>query len=210
MATTYRQLAEKIQTTYYRGIASDQSTYSLRHIAQLCAEEIASAANRNAIEKSNMGETTYANDTFITTYTNLPVVTDSALKVKYVTLPATPTALPNNQEVQAIWPYGSRKVQIMPIKNKDRFAQNYLDPIPGVVMYYIQNNTVVFDNTTMFDFGAVNMNLVGAMPANGLMDAVINCPKSYEAMISERVIARMAATSGKPRVTIESNEGEPA
>lgn len=207
--TTFQQLAEKISTTFYEGIPNDEVKFSLVHIAQLAAEEIAAMAIQDAYGNSKLQEATFSNDQFITTYTGLDVLIDPVQNLKYVPLPASPASLPIGREIQAISPVNpagqsSRKVQIVMMRNKDRFMQNYLDPIPGVVLGFVQNNGVYFDNSTPFNFSAVNMNLIGAMPSGDLMAAIINCPKSYEGIISQNVINRLLKLQGKPRETIEN------
>jgi hypothetical protein len=196
---TYRTLSEKILTTYYRGTKSDDSTFTQRHVAQLISEELSQFAHINAIENSNMGESTYSNDTFIVTYKNISVLTDTVLGVKYIPLPAMPTALPSNQEVEKVWPVGAKKVTIIPMNNRSKFAQDMLPPLRGIILYYIENGNIVFDNPTMFDFPAVNVNLIGAMPAGELLDQPVLMPKNYEAKLSTDVIARLLQTANKPR-----------
>jgi len=208
--TTYRSISEVALTTFYRGVPPADAKFRLNFVAQVVAEEIAAKATRNAFENSNSGETTFSNDMFISTYTALPVLYDSVLKVKYTTLPATPAALPNNQEIQAVIPNGARNVQVIPIKNKDRFMQNFLPKIGGVVLYYIQNNRIVYDNFTEFSFGSVNINMIGSIPSGtNLLDTIINCPKNYESEIVASVVQRLMMTEQKPRPTIENLQTNP-
>lgn len=202
-------LAEKIQTTYYRGIASDDVAFTLRHIAQLCAEEIAAMATTNAFENSRGGETTFANDQFISTYTNQTVSFSTDLQSSYVALPASPAGIPATSGITII-PYGARKVQIIMMKQKDRFSQSFLDPIPNVILAWVENNQILLDGPTAYMPAAVNLKLVGAIPNGNLLSAPINCPKSYEPVISENVIKRLLATSSRPRNIVENLEGEVA
>lgn len=201
-------MSEKIATTYYRGIRAQESNFTLRHIAQLISEELAFFAGYNAIENSNQGETTYSNDTFITTFSNIAIQTDSVLLTKFVPLPSIPTALPSNQEIQKVWPVGGRKIQIIPISNRSKFSQDQLPTIRGKVLYYIENGNLVFDNPTMFDFPAVNINMIGAMPDGYLLDQTLLLPKNYEGELSKRVIIRLEQTSNKPRDVINDATAE--
>lgn len=203
--STYRQVSEKIRTEYYRGIPPQEATFSLRFVAQLVSEEYPVIARQNAFENSNAGETTYSNDTFITTFSNITVKYDSVLLVKYIPLPTIPTALPSNQEIEKVWPVGARKVQLIPMNNRSKFAQDGLPPLKNIVLYYIENGNLVFDNTTYFDFGAVNVNMVGAMPDGYLLDQPLMMPKGYESLLSERVIKRLLTTSGKQRDIINDS-----
>lgn len=203
--STYRQVSEKIRTEYYRGIPPQEATFSLRFVAQLVSEEYPVIARQNAFENSNAGETTYSNDTFITTFSNITVKYDRVLLVKYIPLPTIPTALPSNQEIEKVWPVGARKVQLIPMNNRSKFAQDGLPPLKNIVLYYIENGNLVFDNTTYFDFGAVNVNMVGAMPDGYLLDQPLMMPKGYESLLSERVIKRLLTTSGKQRDIINDS-----
>ena len=72
--TTYGYISEQILTTYYKGVRSDDSQYSLRHISSMVAQEVALMARKNAFENSNNGDVTYMNDQFITTYQSVPVL----------------------------------------------------------------------------------------------------------------------------------------
>jgi hypothetical protein len=200
--TTYRLLADLIRTEYYRGLPPQEASFSPRFVAQLISEEYAAIARQNAFENSNLGEVTYTNDTFIATFPNITVKTDSVLLTRYIDLPSIPTALPNNQEIQKVWPVGARKVQIIPITNKSKFSQDLLPPLRNKVLYYIENGRLVFDNNTAFNFGAVNVNMIGAMPDGYLLDQVILMPKNYESMLSERVMKRMLDTASRPRDVI--------
>ena len=204
---TYRILAEKILTTFYRGVRSDDSQFSLRHVAQLISEELADKAHRNAFENSNAGEATYANDTFIVTYKNIAVQTDTILKTRFVPLPAMPTALPSNQEIERVWPVGARKVTIIPMNNRSKFSQDLISPAKGLILYYIENGNIVFDNPSMFNFDAVNVNLIGAMPSGELLDAPVLMPKNYEPILSESVIKRLLMTANQKRDVL--NDAQP-
>lgn len=210
MTTTYLQLSEKIRTTFARGVANQDFNFSLMHIAQLISEEVAAAARQNAFENSNQGETTYSNDTFIVTFKNIAVQYDSVLKYSYVPLPSLPTALPSNQEIQKIWPVGARKKTIIYISNKSKFSQDLLPPMRGYITSFIENGNLIIDNPTAFSFDAVNINMIGAMPNGDLLSQQIMLPKSYEPMISEKVIARLLQTSARPRDIINDNTAIPS
>lgn len=215
MITTYRIQSEKILTTFYRGTRSDDSNYTLRHIAQLISEEMAFFARQNAFENSNAGETTYSNDTFITTFKNITILTDADLLTKYIPLPSLPTALPNNQEVQKVWPVipnthnGPSNVQIIPMSNRSKFAQDLLPPLKGFQLYYIEGVNLVFDNPTKVRFTAVNINMIGAMPNGELLDAPLTLPKNYESALSQKVIARLLQTSNRPKDVLNDSVSQP-
>lgn len=193
--TTYGYISEQILTTYYKGIRNDDSQYSLRHIASMVAQEVAVMARKNAFENSNNGDVTYMNDTFITTYKNVPVLLDNVSKEKYCDLPAVPVALPNNQEIVAVSLNTKTNKQFIPIKNKDRFMQAFLRPIKGVVYFYAENGRLYFDNPDNFQFSALTLKMAGALPSGSIVDAPLNIPKNYESEIIDKVLNRLLTMS---------------
>lgn len=195
--TTYGYISEQILTTYYKGIRNDDSQYSLRHIASMVASEVAVMARKNAFENSNNGDITYMNDTFITTYKNLSVLTDNVSNEKYCDLPATPTALPNNQEIVAVSLNTKTNKQFIPIKNKDRFMQAFLRPIKGVVYFYAENGRLYFDNPENFQFTKITLKMAGALPSGNILDAPLNIPKNYESEIIDKVLNRLLTLSAQ-------------
>lgn len=194
--TTYGYIAEQILTTYYKGIRSDDSSYSLKHIATMVAQEVAFMARKNAFENSNNGDITYINDMFITTYQNVPVALDSISGYKYCDLPAVPTALPKNQEIVSVSLNTKTNKTFIPIGNKDRFAQAFLRPIKGIVYYYIESGKLFFDNPDNFQFNKLTIKLAGALPSgDDIVDAQLNISKNYESEIIDKILQRLLSVS---------------
>jgi hypothetical protein len=185
----------------YDGIPSDDAAFSLRFIAELVAQEVAVQARKNAFENSNAGETTYANDTFTSTFTNVAVTYNSTLKQNFSVLPQIPTALPNNQEIVSITPLGiiGRRRQIVLMKNKDKFMQDMLPPVRGFILAYIEDGKLYYDNIQEYMFTAVNITMVGAISSTGdLLSANLNVPKSVESEIIGKIFQMLRASKGLP------------
>ena len=202
MATTYKKISEQIRTLYFSGIPSDDAKFSLRYIAELVAQEVAFEARKDAFESSNAGETTFANDAFISTFTNVAVLYDSTLNQKYSVMPSTPISLPKGQEIASITPLGiiGRRRQIIPMKNKDKFMQDLLDPVRGAILAYRENNRIYYDNISQYMFTAVNISLVGAISTTGdLLDGNLNVPKNVESSIIDRVVTKLRQLGSVPQ-----------
>lgn len=198
---TYQKISEQIRTMLYGGIPSDDAAFSLRYIAELVAQEVAFQARKNAFENSNGGETTYANDTFTSTFKNVNVAYDSVLKQNYSTLPQIPAALPNNQEIVNITPLGiqGRRRQIVLMKNKDKFMQDMLPAVKGFILAYIEDGKLYYDNIQEYMFNAVNITMIGAISSTGdLLDAELNVPKSSESEIIGKIFQMLRASKGLP------------
>jgi len=198
---TYQQISEQIRTMLYGGIPSDDASFSLRYIAELVAQEVAVQARKNAFENSNLGETTYANDTFTSTFTSVPVAYDSLLKQNYSVLPQIPAALPNNQEIVSITPLGiqGRRRQIVLMKNKDKFMQDMLPAVRGFILSYIENGKLYYDNIQEYMFTSVNITMIGAISSTGdLLTATLNVPKSVESEIIGKIFQMLRVSKGLP------------
>jgi len=199
---TYKKIAEQIRTIIGNGIVSDDFRFSLRYIAELVAQEVAFEARKDAFESSNAGETTFANDAFISTFTNVEVLYDSILKQKYSVMPSTPTALPKGQEIASITPLGiqGRRRQILPMLNKDKGLQDLLDPVRGAILAYRENGRIYYDNINQYMFTAVNISLVGAISTTGdLLDGELNVPKNVESAIIDRVSTKLRQLGNVPQ-----------
>ncbi len=198
---TYQKISEQIRTMLYAGISQDDASFSLRYIAELVAQEVAFQARKNAFENSNGGETTYANDTFTSTFKNVNVAYDSVLKQNYSTLPQIPAALPNNQEIVNITPLGiqGRRRQIVLMKNKDKFMQDMLPAVKGFILAYIEDGKLYYDNIQEYMFNAVNITMIGAISSTGdLLDAELNVPKSSESEIIGKIFQMLRVSKGLP------------
>jgi len=209
---TYQQISEQIRTMLYGGIPSDDASFSLRYIAELVAQEVAVQARKNAFENSNAGETTYANDTFTSTFTSIAVVYNSTLKQNYSVLPQIPAALPNNQEIISITPLGiiGRRRQIVLMKNKDKFMQDMLPPVKGFILAYIEDGKLYYDNIQEYMFTSVNITMVGAISSTGdLLSAKLNVPKSVESEIIGKIFQLLRISKGLPQDVLNNANDSP-
>lgn len=201
-ATTYYKISEQIRTILSNGIANDDFRFSLRYIAELVAQEVAVEARKDAFENSNAGETTFANDAFISTFTNVAVLYDSTLKQSYSVMPSTPISLPKGQGMPSITPLGiqGRRRQIIMMQNKDKFMQDMLSPIKGVILAYIENGRIYYDNIYEYMFTSVNISMVGVISTTGnLLDGVLNVPKNVESTIIDRVSTKLRQLGSVPQ-----------
>lgn len=194
MADTIGKLSEEILTEYYKQVKNDNSNYSLRHIAEQVATEIAVEAWKSAIEADKIGETIYANDQFITPFWGLAQQTDTDGS-SYVAMPNTPAGLPQQREVAFVGFTGNTKTQVFPIRNKDRFMQQ-LQPTPRwMIMYFVEGQKIKFDNKPSNITGTVDIKLVGAIPVGSeITELPINAPKNVQSMIFDKILSRMLPT----------------
>lgn len=189
--TTYRKLADLILDRHYNNIPSDDATITLRHVAELIAIEVAWFAKKSAFENSNAGEATYANDQFISTFNSLELLTDNVTNEKYVPLPATPAGLPNNQEIVSVAFTGCPNVRVVPLKQKDQFAQQYLPMPTNIYTYKIENGRIIFGILGKLVTGDVSIKMVGAVSGDTLLDSVLNIPMDVQSDIMDKVLNKL-------------------
>lgn len=191
MADTVGKLAEEIITQYYKKSKSDNSNYTLRHVAEQVATEIAVQAWQSAIEQDKLGESVFANDQFITSFYGIALQTDTD-GAKYALMPNTPAGLPMQREVAYVGFTGNSTTQVFPIRSKDRFMQGMTKTPKWMVLYYIDGQKIKFDNLPALIAGPVDMKLVGAMQTGPeLVNLPINAPKNVQSAIFDKILNRM-------------------
>ena len=195
--TTYRKLAELTRDLYYKGIPSDDAKYSLRFFAEQIAQEVAEMATMNAIENSNQGESTYANDQFISTFTNLPIL-QNVDGTKSTLLPSTPTAMPNNQEISQVKITGSTCMDCIPMTSRSYFSQQLIGWPLCMVFYKIEGESIVFESSNTLLEGTVSIKMIGAVSGQQLLDSALNIPKNYEGRITSKILARLLPLKREP------------
>lgn len=189
--STYGMLSEEIRNQYNKKIGSDNDTYTLRHIATMVAQEVAFFAKGDAFEQSNIGEAMFSNDQFIVTYNALTMSTATD-GTKYVPMPSSPIGLPQGREIEYVGFTGNKKNQVFPMRNKDRFMQQMTKTPKWMMLYYVENGNIVFDNLSPLINDTVDLKMVASIPTGtNLLDLPLFLPRNYESLILDKVLNRM-------------------
>ncbi len=206
--TTYRKLSQEIIDAHYNGMPVPEASITQRFVAERIAMLVAKAAVKSAYTNSNALEVTYANDQFISTFYNIPLLTDSVTQDKYVTMPATPAGLPNGREIAQVSFTGAPNTWIVPMANRMGFVESMLPPLPNdIVLFRIENGRVVFQSLPAIITSNVNIKLVGAVPTGTtILDSVLNIPKDVEDDIFTTVLNELAMNYKVQPQTIETGE----
>jgi len=212
--TTYRKISELIIDRHYNGFPSDDATITIRHVAELVAFEVAKEVNRivkqSAIESSNAGEAFFVNDQFVTVYNSLKLKTDDITGEKYVDMPAKTVMMPNNQEVSSVAFTAYPFIKLVPIKQKDTFAQNFLTHPKGIKNYVVEGDRIVFKNVSQLTNGNVSVKLTGVLPGDMLLDAELSLPKDSEATIMDNVLLKLNPRLTVPRDVLNDSQTQTA
>ena len=208
-ATTYKKLAQLIRDEYYRRNPSDDANYDLRFFAELVAQGVAEMAVQNAIDNSNQGESTYANDAFISSYTGLSLLTRDNGE-RYTIMPATPPAMPNNQEIVEVRIEGSKCLPAIPMTSRQSFSQQLVGDNGAYqgLKYKVKGKEIIFvSKTAALLSGTVSLDLIGSVNIDELLSSDLSIPKNYEGPITLKILGRLIPTKGQPIDLI--NDGVP-
>lgn len=205
---TYRRFAQIIIKAHYDAYPTPEAGLTQRFVAERIAMKVAKMAVKNAYTNSNALEVTYANDQFISTFYNCPLLTDSVTQDKYAVMPATPAGLPNGREIAQISFTGSPNIQVIPCANRMAFVETLLPPLPGtMVLYKVENGNIVFINLPKIINSTINMKLIGAVPpGTTILDSVLNIPKDAEDEIMVELLNELAMDYKIQPATVETGE----
>lgn len=207
MISTYRFLAEFIQTQHYGGLAIPNAAITQKHIAERIAVKVAKMAKMSAFGNSNAGEATYSNDQFISVFYNQPLLTDSVTSERYIVMPATPVGLPNQLEIVQVSFVGCPDCHVIPMSNKDDFAQGLLPPLPSsMILYKVQDGNIVFKNLPKLVNAPVNIKMIGVISGPTLLDSVLNIPKDMEDQIVVEILQELTPSYNIKQQNIHTGE----
>lgn len=191
---TIGALSEQIITEYYKKVKNDDANYTLRHVAEEVAQEIAYFAKASAYESEKMGESVFANDQFIVTYNALTLLKD-VNETFYIPFPNIPTGLPKGREIAYIAFTGVKKYQIIMMRNKDRFMQSFIKTPSWMVLGYVENGKILLDNVPPLvttSTATIDLKMVGSLPiGTNLVDLPLLIPKDVQSLIFDKILSRM-------------------
>lgn len=196
-ARTIGDLAELIRDSYYKSKTEDSVNYPIRYFAELIAIKVAKQATIDAFTNSNAGETTYANNQFITTFRDVAIA-ENSYGEKYSVLPATPTALPNGQEIVQVRIQGNNCMDCIPLKSQMSFAQNMIGLPPNMILYKVDGKNIVYETSNPLLEGSVTIRMVAAIPNSDVFNFPLNVPKNAEDGIMTEILAMLLPMKNTP------------
>jgi len=197
MARTIGHLAELISDTYYKSKNPDDANHELRYFAELIAIKVAKFATIDAFQSSNVGETTYANNQFITTFRDIPI-TENTYGEKVSELPAIPASLPNGQEIVSVRIEGNNCMDCIPMKAQSSFSQGLIGLPKGMVFFKNEGKYIVYETSNPFIEGQVTIKMVGACPSDNVFNFTLNVPKNTEDGIMMEILQMLLPQKAVP------------
>ena len=144
----------------------------------LLNEGIALAIKQNWKESIQLDGIAYINDSFITTYKGLTVLTDEDFIYK-IALPSIPSALGRNEGVKSLRfkdKLGKLSRECVPINSSQKSFLNYR-VIPNRVLYYYEGGNIFAQSTLLLSSYSATVSLISAGDTD--LTSEINLPEEY-------------------------------
>lgn len=200
---TKREVAESILITLSGGIPNDDAPWSLRQILHHINNGIAFLAKKSAYENANVEGVVYADESFTTTFKDLPIQKDEDNGQYYIDLPELPVGLPGGGGLIRLTPKGSYKsTNLKPISRNEASRFFGLPKIPGKIFYYVEDGDIKFVGCPMITSDSFNVTIISAGAGN--LDEELRMPPDMIGELEQIVLNTMRGYG--PQDVIEDGE----
>jgi hypothetical protein len=190
---TRLQLIRRILRQVYGGQPPIDSNITDNLVNNWLTESIADAAKKNYLENLQIDGIAYANNSFYTTFKNIPVSQYEPFFYQ-LTLPQIPVGLGNNEGVgtlQFVDSDGNISDPAIPLSENQVGYYRSLRPIPNKILYYSEGIFIYAISALQLDSFTAKVRMVSGGNANDL-SSIINVPDEYLADITAYVSKMLA------------------
>lgn len=201
MANTVRDLTFRLWRRLENGDIPDDSRFTYKELSGYIKSAIAGALKANFFENLNANEYRYAGD--FTKTTPKTVDTDDN-GLQYVNIPYSTIKVPNNNRFLSITstnPVSRFSVNYIPMREEEVFVAKLQPDVPGVVLFYTQQDKIFFYNNNVSDT-TVNVHQKYTIPNDD--DADIGLTES-----ENQIIEAALRLLGQPTISDRDNNGVP-
>lgn len=199
-----RELAERYLIKFSGGMMSDDVKIDERFFIHEINKAIAFIAKGSMLENSQLDGIAYANDQFITTYRNIPILFDEAVsEFKYSVLPDIPIGLVKGRGLVMVIPPLGTENSLKPVSLREVPMLFHQPLIPRVTFYWIEGGVISYWPSP--SFGKVATKMISSGTAD--IDAPLAIPPESILQIDEIVTKSMAILFQIQPDNI--NDGEP-
>lgn len=198
---------ERILRQIYNGQPTDDSSITFNQVNQWLNDGIGVAAKKNYTDSIQMDGVAYVNNSFYTTFKNLPIAAETVDNVTYsIALPQIPIALGTNEGISTLQFVGDKKTSqtAIPLSmNQVAYIDN-LRPIQNKILYWIEGKSIYAKSTIPLTSYKATLRMVSGGDSTDLQSTLI-IPDDYIPMIVEYIKAQLAFERSRPIDT--SNDG---
>lgn len=199
-----RQLAQKYLTEFSGGIISDDIRVDERFVIEEINEAIAYVAKGSMMESANIDGIFYANEQFLVTYRNVPVVSSDDNEFRFSVLPDIPIGLPKGRGLYMVLPPLGSENTIKPISLRELPFLFHQPPIPKVTFYWIEGGIINYYpqptfnkvSTKMITSGTSDIDIPLTIPPDALVQVKEYVTKSLMMLFK---IQPDATNDGQPQ-----------
>lgn len=203
---TRYQLIERILRSVYGEQPTDDSNITYNLVSQWLNDGIALAAKQNYREGLQIDGVTYVNNSFYTTFKNLPISSYENF-IFQLTLPQLPLGIGRNEGVatlQFVDASGAVSDPAIPLsENQVGYYQN-MRPIPNKTLYYPEGTYLyIISYLQLFNYTAKVRMISGGDSTNP--NSVLNIPDDYVPVVIKYCVDMLRQERAQPKVL--SNDG---
>ena len=201
---TRYQLIEQILRAVYGDQPRDDSTITPNLVNQYINQGLALAVHNQYKESLQIDGVSYINNSFYSTYKNIPIVQDQNLLWR-VQLPSVPLAIGRNDAVADVRLVKDNNEGIdgIPLSINQKGYQFTMKRIPNRFLYYYEGDKLFILSSLLLNLYTANITLIsgGGAGNNSTTDlnSTLNAPEDIIPLIVEYVVKALMAMRQVPQ-----------
>lgn len=201
---TRYQLIEQILRAVYGDQPRDDSTITPNLVNQYINQGLAVAVHNQYKESLQIDGVSYINNSFYSTYKNIPIVQDQNLLWR-VQLPSVPLAIGRNDAVADVRLVKDNNEGIdgIPLSINQKGYQFTMKRIPNRFLYYYEGDKLFILSSLLLNLYTANITLIsgGGAGNNSTTDlnSTLNAPEDIVPLIVEYVVKALMAMRQVPQ-----------
>lgn len=200
---TRYQLIEQILRAVYGDQPRDDSTITPNLVNQYINQGIAVAVKNQYAQSMQIDGVTYVNNSFYSTFKNLPIVQDSNLLWK-VTLPSIPLAIGRNEGVADLKIKGNgssqQTIDGIPLSVSQKGYVNSMKRIPNRFLYYYEGQNLYILSTLLLNQYTANVTMVSGGGSSTIdINGELNAPEDMIPVIVDYVVKALMVMRQVPQ-----------
>jgi hypothetical protein len=197
---------ERALRQIYGAMPTDDSQITINLVNKWLEDAVAVAAQKNYVDSIKLDGIAYVNDSFYTTYKELPVTQDAQFLWK-ISLPQIPVGIGNNEGISQIQfknSDGEISLPCVPLNTNQRTIFRTMRPILGRVLTYYEGDNAYVISTILLNGYTANISMISGGDSTNL-NSTLNCPPDYFPIMVEYIKGQLAFERAQIQDT--SNDG---
>jgi hypothetical protein len=204
-----RTYIEQIRRLVYGGQPDDDAEITVGLVNVWLQQAIAYAAKKNYTDSLSVDGIAYVNNSFYTTYKNLPVTADEQFLWK-ITLPEIPLGIGQTEGISTVKfkDFESRQLSfpVVLLSQNQLSFQRGMRTIPNKILAYSEGNSIYVMSELILNDYTAQVTMVSGGDSTDL-DSEINVPNDYFPVMTEYLRTQLMLERSVPKdVTPDGND----